>query len=120
MAFKQCENCQKSYPANPVGRLAMICRACSQDCEDAYMTIRKFLRDNNTAFKLVDSEIIAEAVGVPAIFILILAKEGRFGQQVLDELKKKPCKRCQNLVNDDERKDDMCRSCFRELAQQFT
>lgn len=119
MLLNYCKNCNRAYQGKFQGKMALLCRPCAMDCEDAYIKIHRFLKDQpaDSRFKITDKDKIAEETGIPAIFVLILIREGRFDNfEGFSSPKKEVCKSCQQDLKPTEHK--ICKRCSRKLSNQ--
>src|SRR4051812_35092417 len=100
MLIRNCKNCNKPHNAALTGIMLDLCRACAKHCEDSYPLIHEFLcSEDNKEYRILDKEAISKELGIPGIFVWVLAKQGRFGQELRDwaaEPVKEYCKRCQH------------------------
>ena len=54
---------------------SLLCRGCAVDCDLVYGKIHSYIRQND----FVSAEQVATGASVPAIFVMALIREGRFG-----------------------------------------
>lgn len=72
---QHCKHCNRLYAPSPTGMGSLLCRGCAVDCDLVYGKVHSYIRQND----FVSAEQVASGANVPAIFVMALIREGRFG-----------------------------------------
>ena len=101
---QSCKHCNKLFVPGPNGMGSMLCRGCAVDCDLSYNKIHKFIKAN----QFVSAEQVAEGADVPAVFVLALIRDGRFGDSA-DVRMQSVCIRCGHDLKKNEV--SICNAC---------
>jgi hypothetical protein len=86
---QHCKHCNKLFAPSPTGMGSVLCRGCAVDCDLSYPKIQKFLKEH----EFVSTDQVADGAKVPAVFVLALIRDGRFGEMA-DVRMQATCIRC--------------------------
>lgn len=110
MLIKKCEHCLKPYQPQLQGMKSVICPRCEPECDKAYYTIMKYVREVGGEATVEEA---AKKTRIHPALLVALVKDGRFeGKKA--EPKEHRCKRCNEALENKE--EAMCATCMTALS----
>ncbi len=117
---QRCRNCNTPYDAQTKGKMAVLCRNCALECDEAFNVVHRYLLrrlrlSQSAPFNLNE---LTQDTGIPEIYIWLMAREGRFGDKLLFENNEHRCKQCYvQLKGSSDR--EHCSECSKSINQRL-